>query len=326
MTGDERSTHMPLVSVVIPCYNAAPWIADAVASVAAQDYPHVETIVVDDGSTDESASIVAERFPHVHLVRQENRGASRARNAGTSRASGEYIQYLDADDVLAPGKIRRQVDALQSSQADIAYGDYEIFRALADGSREVLSTHSPIMERPEVELFWDLWIPPFVYLYRREIVERVGPWDESLQIGEDALFVLFCAEAGARFVRCPGTMGGLRADVATSMTRSNPQRFVRGRLAYIRGVHARWKEQGLLHSERREALVRAYATIARTAGDVDADAFREALAVLETVAPGYRPPSPPHLTAVSRVLGYRRAEHVALAVRRLRKVARRTTP
>ena len=88
------------VSVVIPCYNSARWIRETLASVLQQGEDPIEIIAIDDGSTDDTAAIIERDFPAVRLVRTENRGASRARNHGTELASGEFIQYLDADDLL----------------------------------------------------------------------------------------------------------------------------------------------------------------------------------------------------------------------------------
>ena len=94
---------LPLVSVVIPCFNARPWIEETLASVKAQTHRNLEIIVVDDGSTDGSAEWLDEagRRNVIQVIHQENRGAAAARNAGLSRASGEFIQLLDADDILA---------------------------------------------------------------------------------------------------------------------------------------------------------------------------------------------------------------------------------
>lgn len=94
-------TDLPLVSVVIPCFNHARFLADAIASVLAQSYPHFEIIVVDDGSTD-SSSQTAARFSEVRLIRQVNQGLSAARNTGLRDSRGSFLVFLDADDRLLP--------------------------------------------------------------------------------------------------------------------------------------------------------------------------------------------------------------------------------
>ena len=98
-----------MISVVIPCCNAELWIEDTLNSVFHEGFKALDVIVVDDGSVDCSADIVAKSFPSVRLVKTVNRGPSAARNLGTELAQGSYIQYLDADDLLAPGKLTRQL-------------------------------------------------------------------------------------------------------------------------------------------------------------------------------------------------------------------------
>src|SRR5882672_10540734 len=169
---------MPTISVVIPCFNAAAWIGDTLASVLEQRHQDLEVIVVDDGSTDTSAELIAHAFPSVCLVRIENGGASRARNVGTQLARGEFIQYLDADDLLGPGKLEAQRLALASGTADIAYGDWCELRAKPNG---IFMPDRLVARRingdPQIALLTDFWCPPAVYLFRRAIVDRVGGWD-----------------------------------------------------------------------------------------------------------------------------------------------------
>jgi len=98
----------PLVSVVIPVYNAEPFLREALDSVLAQDYEPFEVIVVDDGSTDGSGTI-ARSYPEVRYLRQENQGPAVARNAGIAAAQGEFLAFFDADDVMLPNKLSVQV-------------------------------------------------------------------------------------------------------------------------------------------------------------------------------------------------------------------------
>src|SRR6185503_10394131 len=98
-------TKLPLVSIIIPCYNQGRYLGDAIESVLRQSYRRLEIIVVDDGSTDDSSQ-VARKYSDVKLRRQENRGFSRARNAGLEASRGDYLVFLDADDRLLPGAIQ----------------------------------------------------------------------------------------------------------------------------------------------------------------------------------------------------------------------------
>ena len=117
----------PLVSTVIPVYNRASLLVDAVDSVINQTYRPIEIIIVDDGSTDETPNVIADlfrRWPHlVKVVRQANAGPGPARQHGLELATGDFVQFLDSDDLLLPEKFSYQVAALlANSEAQICYG------------------------------------------------------------------------------------------------------------------------------------------------------------------------------------------------------------
>ena len=107
----------PLVSILIPAYNAERWIGDTIQSALAQIWPRTEIIIVDDGSRDRTLR-VARQFAsrNVSVVTQENQGASAARNRAFELCQGDYIQWLDADDLLSPDKVGRQIAAAEESQ------------------------------------------------------------------------------------------------------------------------------------------------------------------------------------------------------------------
>lgn len=124
------------VSVVIPLYNGAHWVADAIRSVTAQTYPHelLEITVVDDGSTDGGADVAAAALKDTDIasrvIRTTNGGPSRARNLGWQRSSGDWIQFLDADDLIVPQKIRLQAEAAEQMPREVAviYSDWKATR------------------------------------------------------------------------------------------------------------------------------------------------------------------------------------------------------
>src|SRR5215204_6297514 len=100
----------PLVSILIPAYNAEPWLADTIDSALAQTWPKKEVIVVDDGSSDRTLQIAKQYdSPNVRIMTQANQGVSVARNTAFANCQGDYIQWLDADDLLEPDKIAKQV-------------------------------------------------------------------------------------------------------------------------------------------------------------------------------------------------------------------------
>ena len=125
----------PCVSVIVPCWNAERWIGQTIASAVSQLGVSFEIVLVDDGSTDASVRVAEEAGgPLLRVIRQPNSGASRARNTGTATARGEFLQYLDADDVLMPGTLAARVAAIQQSGADVAYCDWVRWESQADGT------------------------------------------------------------------------------------------------------------------------------------------------------------------------------------------------
>jgi glycosyltransferase involved in cell wall biosynthesis len=301
--------------VVIPCYNARRWIGEAVASVIDQAVPGIEIIVVDDGSDDGSGELAAS-LASVRLVRTQRGGPSRARNLGTSLTHGTFIQYLDADDLLAPGKLRIQLELLERTGADVTYGDWCELRDRDDGGVDVGHRWSQRIEAdPEIALFKGFWCPPATYLFRRSIVDATGGWDEQLPIIQDARFVLDCALRGASFVYWPCLAAYYRVHNGGSVSTRDQRAFTRDCLRNAVDVEAWWREHGGLTADRRAALLQVYGHIARTSFGHDPPIFEHALAALEQLQPGYAPDRPWHLAVASRVMGYRRAEALAVHYR-----------
>jgi len=184
----------PLVSVIIPAFNCASFIGDALTSVFDQSYAHVEILVIDDGSTDETPHIVQGR-PGVRYFRQGNRGPSVARNAGVSAAAGDYIAFLDADDLWTPDKLARQVSLLQQfPEAAFAFAD---MRLISQENRtepsmfekyclneEFFGHPSRVINAP-AKLVWSNFIPTSTVLVRKRAVQAAGGFDVAFRKCED---------------------------------------------------------------------------------------------------------------------------------------------
>lgn len=222
----------PLVSILVPCYNAAPWLPITLESALGQTWPQVEIIVVDDGSTDDSLGL-ARSFESrgVRVLSQRNAGASAARNRALREASGDFFQFLDADDLLSPGKIAAQMELLRErpagALASCAWGrftddptnarfvDESVFRDFAPLDFLVLAAETGAMMHPSA------WLVP------RDVAQRAGPWDESLSLNDDGEYfcrvllassgIAYCADAEAKsFYRSglPGSLSQQRSDGA----------------------------------------------------------------------------------------------------------------
>ncbi len=173
----------PLVSVIVPCYNGAAFLEEALRSALAQSYPKVEVVVVDDGSTDSSAEI-ARRFP-VRYIRQENRGLCEARNRGIRESKGSYLVFLDADDRLKPQAIATGLGALAlRPDCAMTVGDHVFIAAngsyLANSTKEdpLDSHYEALLKSNFIEMISSV-------LFRRSIFDEVGGFDATLRVAED---------------------------------------------------------------------------------------------------------------------------------------------
>ena len=180
----------PLVSILIPAYNAAHWVADTIQSATGQTWERKEIIVVDDGSTDQTLS-VARRFASrgVSVITQENQGAAAARNKAFSVCQGDYIQWLDADDLLAPDKIARQVGMLgrcPSSRTllSAAWGRFIYRPWKARFTPTMLWRDLAPLEWLLLKMEHGVFMQTATWLVSRELTEAAGPWDTRL-LGDD---------------------------------------------------------------------------------------------------------------------------------------------
>jgi glycosyltransferase involved in cell wall biosynthesis len=174
----------PTVSVVIPTYNQASLLPEAIASVCAQQWPNLEIIVVDDGSTDDTQKVLNQLSSERSLrwFRQNNAGAAAARNRGIHAATGEWIAFLDADDFWLPAKLAIQFEQLEKHGADFSFTNSRL--RFENGHESEL--RCPIVERPLFHqlLTGNLFGTPTVVL-RKSCFDRVGLFDEQLRTGED---------------------------------------------------------------------------------------------------------------------------------------------
>lgn len=203
-----------MISVITPCYNYGHLIAETIESVRQQSYSNWEMIIVDDGSTDNTEEVVRAYTiadPRIRFLRQQNAGPSAARNLAIREAKGQYIQFLDADDLIQKQKFTAQTEFLtMHPEVDVVYGNVRYF------------TGDPADTANWMYSFWGAkkeWMPKISgqgneflvnalkgsfahinsFLFRRSIVDKAGPWDSNKRAAEDYLFVLDCVLAGGRF-------------------------------------------------------------------------------------------------------------------------------
>lgn len=173
----------PLVSIIIPCYNAERWVAAAIESALGQTYPNIEVVAIDDGSTDGSLEVIKQFDRKIKWLSTLNRGPSAARNVGLKVAKGEWIQFLDADDLLHPDKLNFSLKSCENQT------NVEFVWAPHVSIGEEFSMNSSQVRTPEpadtqIRLSTNTLAAhyaPSAALFRRSFVERVGEWNETLK-------------------------------------------------------------------------------------------------------------------------------------------------
>jgi glycosyltransferase involved in cell wall biosynthesis len=233
MTAAADPVFAPLVSVIIPAYNRAHLIGRTVASVLAQSYRNFEIIVVDDASTDDLAATLTEiDSPQLRcLAHPSNRGAAAARNTGLAAASGEFVAFLDSDDVWYPDKLARQVAAMRDQPPEIV-GHVCAYDCLREGysPRVIAPGWSPLTFRRH-QLLGCTCGPGTTLLCRRSIFAEIGPLDEELRRLEDWDWLLRLSEKGYRLLASPTALA------CVEVSSSAPSLAIAAALQRIREHH-----------------------------------------------------------------------------------------
>jgi glycosyltransferase involved in cell wall biosynthesis len=214
----------PLVSILIPAFNAQDWIADTLRSAIGQTWEQKEIVVVDDGSTDQTLAVVRQfESDSVRVFTQQNQGAASTRNRAFQLCKGDYIQWLDADDLLSPDKIARQMEAAENGGngrllLSCSWGQffyrYDRTRFVPNALWNNLSRTEWLTRKMESNLF----MQTATWLVSREITEAAGPWNPQLLGDDDGEYfcrVLLQSE-GVRFV--PDAKVYYRASGASSLS------------------------------------------------------------------------------------------------------------
>jgi glycosyltransferase involved in cell wall biosynthesis len=207
-----------LVTVIVPTYNRADLVVESLESVARQTFRPIELVIVDDGSTDETPDVltawIAERAGDAELtvrcLRQKRSGACVARNAGLDASHGEFVQFLDSDDLLHEDRLSRVVEVFRQTSCDYVYTGFTGFCGVCG---ETL--HTPIPRStgwPPFEALCkgDIWGITVQFTVRRSIVASVGPWDASLAVFQDYDYLVRLLGASDRGTAIPLVLASAR--------------------------------------------------------------------------------------------------------------------
>jgi glycosyltransferase involved in cell wall biosynthesis len=186
-----------LVSVIIPCYNVEEYIEECVRSVLNQTYRDIEIICVDDGSTDNTLSVLKKFGKEVTIISTDHKGANHARNKGMEIAKGEYLQFLDADDYLLPGKLSSNIELITQNDSDecLLIGNF----------------YKKELKKKDLECYnyyTDQWLALITYhfgttssnLWHKKLIEQAGHWDESLSSCQDYDLLFRIIQSGAPII------------------------------------------------------------------------------------------------------------------------------
>ncbi|HBB31516.1 MAG TPA: hypothetical protein DDZ80_31505 [Cyanobacteria bacterium UBA8803] len=214
----------PIVSIIMPAYNAEKNIPESLAAVKAQTYKNWELIVVEDASRDGTEEIVNEFAKDVgearvkYILHQYNQGVSATRNTAIKLANGKYLAFLDYDDIWQKNHLETAVTKLEEDNCDIAYSTVEMFQ---DSTNKIIGLWGPseqdLLNFPG-SLLARNYIASNVVVMRRIITEKVGYFETNLKAAEDLDYWLRVAESGFKFVYIPGVYGSYRKKESSSLT------------------------------------------------------------------------------------------------------------
>jgi hypothetical protein len=321
-----------LVSIVTPCHNAEPFLAQTIESVLAQTHPAVEHVIIDDASSDGSWAVAQRYSEHVRAERlPDSRGASHARNRGAELARGEFLMFLDADDLLAPDALAALVETLRQHPEAIAHAPWR--RLVGDRQR------APEVTRPSSEpdaalrewLEGRAWVPPCAVLWPRAVFEQSGGWNENFTVDDDGELMrrmlvrgvsLAAAGGGGALYRAHGP-----ARVSLSQSAVTEDELRAQRKAVVDLVATGLEHQGRL-SEFGPSLGTAYQHVALTALQEGHPALARECQALAASLGGRTDVSRTAVgRALARVIGLERKERLVqwLARRGIASAGRRTS-
>ncbi len=266
-----------LVSVIIPTFNNAHLIGETMGSVFFQSHRPMEIIVVDDGSTDATRDTIDEfkkkyRSDPAFEIRyffQQNNGGAVARNQGIAKSRGEFIQFLDSDDVLSENKIALQLQALKKlPEKTTTYSSWRYFEKRGATFHLYKLYGERKTENQLLDWISGWFLPSPSILWRRSDISALGPWEESLKADQDGEYALRFLMAGGSFTFVENTSAYYRQGqnlkkVQSTVSRQATADSIKSRISLVQRLEAQLTRQNRLDADMRNALARRYYEIAR---------------------------------------------------------------
>ena len=303
-----------LVSILIPCFNAERWVAQAIESALSQTWPEKEVILVDDGSADASLTIIKTFGDRIRWVSGPNRGSNVARNRLLEIARGDWLQYLDADDYLLPDKIERQLEFLAAHpDTDVVFGPVtmEHFDG-KDSQRELL----PIPKPHDLWILLARWYLPQTgaALWRKQAIIDVGGWKSDQPCCQEHELYLRLLTAGKRFAYCEHNGAIYRHWGENTLWRGNVPEVHRRRLDIEQRAEDFLRSTNALTPERQYSINMARFETARIAWQYDPAFAKEIMREVKSTDRDFIPARPGAsglYRLALKLLGFRAAEVIA---------------
>lgn len=302
----------PLVSIMIPCFNAAPWVGAAIESALVQTWPNKEVIVLNDGSTDGSLEVIRRYEGRIQVATQPNGGQNVSRNHLTRLSKGEWLVYLDADDELMPDSVEKKLKAAVSAAAVYGSIDYATFK---DGKRvksEKLTAED--YADPLVAAFGWKYPNTTAFMFQRQALLAAGGWDETVKNCTDYALYFPLLLKGGRFNAAPDAWSLYRQWSTTQAANEAPMRRMRTRLKVMEKAALDLGSSQTFTAERKQAFMDSSLQVIRTIYPHDESLARQEHRRLLSWNSSYVPAAkafPRNYLRVYRLLGFAAAERVA---------------
>jgi GT2 family glycosyltransferase len=224
---------LPVVDIIIPCFNQSRFLGQAIETALAQTYPRVTVTVVDDGSTDGSAAVARSYGDRIRYLGTAHRGLSAARNTGLRATSGDYVLFLDSDDYLDPAAASRHMEAAATQpSAAVFHSGWQYTDEI--GGSVVEAGPYALAEDPFHAILSGYCPPGSSFVVKRDALVAAGPFDEGLRLQEDRDMWLRVAAAGHAFVTVPGTLASYRRHPSSMSATASAASILDATLAVIR--------------------------------------------------------------------------------------------
>ena len=315
MITEPSSNNAPLVSVIVPIHNAADTIDECIESLINQSYRNLEIILCDDRSTDNSYSLIKQHFPdpRISWISADGVGACAARNTGFQHCSGDYIQFLDADDLMARNKLELQIHQIESCSNPRQTVSFSALVQFRDGSppesgerwhEKDVAFDKPLQLLCKI-LSSDQYIQTGQWLLSRRLAQQTGPWDESLVADQDGEYFARILQQAHTVLSCPEAVAYYRKAVAGQISSRQHASHFQSRLRAFE------KKLQMIRETTEPKILRAIVTkqcqwIATLSYPRSITCSRQAIRMLEQYKCEFHPSFPTaRLALIAKIFGWR---------------------